>query len=62
MPSFSDFRTVHFDDVVERNAAPNLRPACTGTVMRDFLRGTDLARLPEDIAAMYDAARLSVAS
>ncbi len=49
-----DFRTVHFDDVVEKRGAPNIDAACTGTVMRDFLRGTDFARLPDDIVAMYD--------
>src|SRR4029079_5580467 len=53
--SFSiDFRTVHLDDVVERNGAPNLDAACTGTVMRDFMRGTDFERLPEDLVALYD--------
>ena len=49
-----DFRTVHLDDVVERNGAPNLDAACTGTVMRDFMRGTDFERLPEDLVALYD--------
>ena len=49
-----DFRTVHLDDVIERNGAPNLDAACTGTVLRDFMRGTDLTRLPEDVVGMYD--------
>jgi len=49
-----DFRTVHLDDVVGRRGAPNIDSACTGTVMRDFIRGTDLARLPEEIVALYD--------
>ena len=49
-----DFRTVHLDDVVERHGAPNLDAACTGTVMRDFMRGTDFERLPEDLVALYD--------
>jgi hypothetical protein len=49
-----DFRTVHLDDVVERNGAPNLDSACTGTVLRDFMRATDLTRLPEDVVGMYD--------
>ena len=49
-----DFRTVHLDDVVGRRGAPNIDSACTGTVMRDFLRGTDLSRLPEEIVALYD--------
>ena len=49
-----DFRTVQLDDVVAKKGALNLDTACTGTVMRDFLRGTDLTGLPEDIVAMYD--------
>jgi ectoine hydroxylase-related dioxygenase (phytanoyl-CoA dioxygenase family) len=49
-----DFRTVHIDDVVERRGAPNIDSACTGTTLRDFLRGSDQVRLPEEIAALYD--------
>lgn len=49
-----DYRAVHLDDVVARRGAPNIDSTCTGTVMRDFLRGTDLARLPEDVVALYD--------
>lgn len=49
-----DFRTVHRDDVEARRGAPNLDAECTGTTLRDFLRGTDGARLPEDIVAPYD--------
>ena len=49
-----DFRTVHLDDVVARKGAPNLDAECTGTVMRDFLQGTSLERLPEDAVALYD--------
>ncbi len=49
-----DFRTVHLDDVVGRIGAPNLDSACTGTTMRDYLRGDDLSHLPEDAVAMYD--------
>ena len=48
-----DFRTVHFDDVVNRAAAPNIDSACTGTAMGDFLRGTDFSRLPEEALALY---------
>jgi hypothetical protein len=49
-----DFRTVHLDDVVARRGAPNIDSACTGTTLRDFLRGSDLVRLPETVAALYD--------
>lgn len=48
-----DFRTVHIDDAVSRRGAPNIDSACTGTTMGDYLRGTDLAHLPEEVIAMY---------
>jgi hypothetical protein len=50
-----DFRTVHYDDVVGRRGAPNVDSECTGTSMRDFLRATDLARIPEEICLAYDS-------
>ena len=49
-----DFRTVHYDDVVARRGAPNIDSRCTGTTMRDYLRATDLAHLPEEAIALYD--------
>ncbi len=49
-----DFRTVHLDDVVGKRGAPNIDSACTGTSLRDFLRATDLSRIPEEIALLYD--------
>jgi hypothetical protein len=49
-----DFRTVNLDDAVARRGAPNVDSACTGTTMRDYLRGTDLAHIPEDVVARYD--------
>src|SRR5262245_26080180 len=49
-----DFRTVHVGDVRERRGAPNVDSACTGTTLRDYLRSTDLAHIPEDLVAMYD--------
>ncbi len=49
-----DFRTVHLDDVVAKHGAPNVDSACTGTTMRDYLRGQDFASIPEDIIALYD--------
>jgi len=50
----TDFRTVHLDDVYARRGAPNMDAACTGTTMRDYLRGTDQALLPEDAIALYN--------
>jgi hypothetical protein len=49
-----DFRTVHLDDAAEKRGAPNIDSACTGTVMRDYLRCTDLSRIPEEVIALYD--------
>jgi hypothetical protein len=49
-----DFRTVHLDEVVSKSGAPNIDSASTGTSLRDFMRGTDLSRLPEEIVSLYD--------
>ena len=49
-----DFRTVHLDDVAAKRGAPNIDSASTGTTLRDYLRGTDLSRLPEDLVALYE--------
>lgn len=49
-----DFRTVHLDDVRDRRGAPNVDSKCTGTTMRDYLRASDLAKLPDELVAMYD--------
>jgi hypothetical protein len=49
-----DFRTVNLQDILARREASNVDSACTGTTLRDFLRATDLARIPEDVAADYE--------
>lgn len=49
-----DFRVVHEDDVKAKQGAPIVDEECTGTTMRDYLRGTDLAHLPEQLVALYD--------
>jgi hypothetical protein len=49
-----DFRVVSFDDVVAKRGAPNIDSSSTGTTLRDFYRGDDLSRLPEDVVARYD--------
>jgi hypothetical protein len=54
-----DFRTVNLDDVVAKTGAPNIDSECTGTTLRDYLRGTDLTRLPGDIIAPYDTEPLA---
>jgi hypothetical protein len=50
-----DFRTVQLDDVVSRKGAPNIDSFCTGSTMGDYLRCTDLAHLPPDAMAPYEA-------
>lgn len=49
-----DFRIVHLDDALTNQGAPRVDEQCTGTTMRDYLRATDLSRLPEEIIARYD--------
>lgn len=49
-----DFRTVHIDDVIAKTGAPNIDSACTGTSLRDFLRGTDLSPIPDSVIRGYD--------
>jgi hypothetical protein len=49
-----DFRTVHIDDVRSHRGAPNVDAACTGTTLRDFVRASDLAPMPEELAVEYE--------
>jgi hypothetical protein len=49
-----DFRTVHYADLVARRGAPNVDSRCTGTTIRDYLRASDLSRLPNDVVQLYD--------
>jgi hypothetical protein len=49
-----DFRTVHLDDVVAKQGAPNIDAACTGTSLRDFLQAIDYSRVPEDVVSLYN--------
>lgn len=54
-----DFRTVHLDDVLAKVGALNIDSAATGTSLRDFLRGTDFSRIPDEIAGLYDTEPLT---
>jgi hypothetical protein len=45
---------VHLDDVKGKMGAPVVDEECTGTTMRDYLRGTDLSHIPDDVVACYD--------
>ena len=49
-----DFRVVHLDDVKGKRGAPIVDEECTGTTMRDYLRGTDLAHVPDELVTLYD--------
>jgi hypothetical protein len=49
-----DFRVVDGEDARRRRGARNIDSECTGTTMRDYLRVSDLARLPEEVVALYD--------
>lgn len=49
-----DFRTVHVEDVKTKYGAPNIDNKSTGTSLRDFLRGSDLTPMPEEIVAEYE--------
>ena len=46
-----DFRTVHKEDAEARRGATNLDLRCTGTTMRDYLKASDLTRLPDEIVS-----------
>jgi hypothetical protein len=55
-----DFRTVHIEDVRAHRGAPNVDARCTGTTLRDFVRASDLERLPEDLALETETQALAV--
>ena len=50
-----DFRDVHRADVEAGRGAVNVDSHCTGTTMRDYLRVSDLERLPAEVIEPYDA-------
>jgi hypothetical protein len=49
-----DFRTVHLDAVKAKGGAKNIDSRCTGTSLRDYMRGADLVRLEESVVSIYD--------
>ena len=51
-----DFRTIHLDDAIAKRGAPNIDSACMGTVIRDYLNGANLSRVPDNVIALYDDA------
>jgi hypothetical protein len=44
-----DFRCVNVDDVRSGRGAHNIDSACSGTAMVDYMRGTDMAPMPDEI-------------
>jgi len=50
-----DFRTVNLGDVRAQSGAPNIDSFCTGSTMNDYLSCTDLAHLPGEATAPYEA-------
>jgi len=48
-----DFRVVNLDDAATKRGAPHSDEECTGTTMRDYLRGTDFSHLPDEVVARY---------
>jgi hypothetical protein len=48
-----DFRTVNTDDLLERKGAHNLDSECTGTPMKDYLKGSDFSLISDEIFDMY---------
>jgi hypothetical protein len=49
-----DFRTVHVDDIANLRGAPKIDSQCHGHMLRDYVRPTDLAHVPEQYMALYD--------
>ena len=53
-----DFRVVDIDDVADGRGSVNLDAECSGTTLRDFVRASDLAPMPEELAAAHDGPRV----
>jgi hypothetical protein len=61
VPNFSgrtrfsiDFRTVHIGDVELGHGAANVDVECTGSSIRDFIRASDFAPMPEHIVELFN--------
>ena len=49
-----DFRIVNLTDVRDLRGAANVDSRCTGSTMQDYLRCSDLSKLPTELTAPYD--------
>jgi hypothetical protein len=52
-----DFRTVNRQDILDRAGANIVDSEATGTTLRDFMRGTDHERFPEEVVASYETGK-----
>lgn len=48
-----DFRVVHKGDLIAQRGAPNVDCRCTGSPINDYLQGSTLEHLPDDLQQMY---------
>lgn len=48
-----DFRTVHLGDLKARRGAANHDSRCTGSAINDYLQGSTLEHVPQDVQAIY---------
>ncbi len=53
-----DFRTVHGEDAKIGRGATLVDAAATGSAIGDFLRGSDLEPLPEDLVARFESGEM----
>jgi hypothetical protein len=53
-----DFRTVHGEDAKVGRGARLIDAQCTGSAIGDFLRGSDLEKLPADLVARFESGEL----
>ena len=49
-----DFRTVHIGDIEAGRSAQSVDVHCSGSSIRDFIRASDFAPMPERIAALFN--------
>jgi hypothetical protein len=49
-----DFRSVNFGDVLAHRGAPNIDSHSPTSALRDFMRPSDLSRVPEEVVRTYE--------
>jgi hypothetical protein len=48
-----DFRTVHAQDIMSGRSATNVDAYCTGSSIRDFIRASDFAPMPDEVVGYF---------